>query len=345
MTNEPSNTHQGGRGRLGAVSAGEPAEVAAPEAPDFGGLALTGSGVKLIQEAGVGYCPERGFFHPKLTSLGPHDAAIIDVPMDSPDYRKAFIQMVREMDFSASIGLENIDRAALAWYGGREGIKQGYSARDRPDVPVQGLAGGHTLAELVEGCKLEGAQGLVAVMPNPKHPGWHLPVAYLNYWTDVIAPHHMGGLLDLVRDQLGPKEKFALADTVVCLPAAPKGMYRALLAHATLEFFEKARSNGISKIFDIVRLSPNPNPAIKAHETLGWEVVKGRDGESLELFEDVVSEALGLTVPGHFQVVCLDLKSPKIAEQLAIARKILGKKNILTLDLDGCGKTFISLGH
>jgi hypothetical protein len=153
----------------------------------------------------------------------------------------------------------------------------------------------------------------------------------------------MEGLMDLVRSQVGPKEKFALADTVVCLPEAPKGMYRALLAHATLELYEKASRLGITKVYDIVRLEPNPNPAIGAHEKLGWKSVKKKGGGELELFDKVVSEATQQTMPARFQVVCLDLKSPQIPEQLEIARSILSQKRIKSVDFDGCTATYDAL--
>jgi hypothetical protein len=290
------------------------------------------------------FCPEKGFYHPKLVDLPAHDAVVVDLPMDSKADREAFIRMVRELDVEASLDKEKLKKRAREWYGGVRNMNRcAFSPADLNEVPAQGLAGGHTLPELLEGCKLEGAQGLVALMPNPAHPSWHIPVAYLNYWTDVAAPHHMKGLMDLVRSQVGPEEKFALADTVVCLPMAPKGMYRVLLAHATLELYEKAVTRGITKVYDIVRLEPNPNTAAGAHETLGWRSIKDSEGRDLELFDTVVSEATQLVTPARFQVICLDLKSPEILDQIEAAKRVLSEKSILSVDLEGCPETYAEL--
>jgi hypothetical protein len=102
-------------------------------------------------------------------------------------------------------------------------------------------------------------------------------------------------------------------------------------------------TRGITKVYDIVRLEPNPNTAAGAHETLGWRSIKDSEGRDLELFDTVVSEATQQVTPARFQVICLDLKSPEILDQIEAAKRVLSEKSILSVDLEGCPETYAEL--
>ena len=255
-----------------------------------------------------------------------------------------FAHIARNLSEEVVVNVAEIDKSAVELYGGWKHFRKWYTREARPFIEVQGLAGAIPFEDLYNGTRLKGAEGLVAFVPNPEHRGWFIPVAYFNYWTGPCVPDYLHDLAATVAAGRPVDRPFAVSDTAVSLRHAPPGLYRSLIAHAILEYWEKAYTQyGITEVYNVVRLAPNANRARGAHLCVGWEDARDESGDPLVMIKAGLTDVLGNLVEGRYQVLKLDIGSPQMAGHLRRAVERMRANGIVTLDLDGRDDTFRAL--